>query len=87
MRLRRMGRMTVAASLGQAVWAMGRQWRALPAERRDRLRVLLGQSTGGPSRLSAAERTELRELVGELHLGEVLRDRATRASRRGFRRR
>jgi hypothetical protein len=86
MRLRRMGRMTMAATLGQAAWATRRQWRALPAERRDRLQALLRQATGGPSNLSAAERTELRGLVGELRLGDVLRDSATRASRRGFRR-
>jgi hypothetical protein len=87
MRLRRMGRMTVAASLGQAAWATHRQWRALPAERRARLLALLRQSAGGPSNLSAAERTELRDLVGELRPGDVLRDGAMRASRRGFRRR
>jgi hypothetical protein len=87
MRLRRIGRMTLAASLGQAAWATRRQWRALPAERRDRLQALLRQSAGRPSNLSAAERQELRELVGELNLGDVLRDSATRVSRRGFRRR
>ena len=87
MRLRRMGRMTLAASAGQAAWATWRQWRALPAERRDRLQALVRQSAGGPSNLSAAERRELRGLVGELRLGEVLRDSAMRGSRGGFRRR
>ena len=60
MRLRRMGRMTMAATLGQAAWATRRQWRALPAERRDRLQVLLRQSAGRPSKLSAAERRSSR---------------------------
>jgi hypothetical protein len=87
MRLRRMGRMTLAASVGQAAWATRRQWRALPAERRDRLAALVRQSAAGPSNLSAAERQELRGLVGELRLSEVLRDSAMRGSRRGFRRR
>lgn len=82
-----MGRMTVAASLGQAAWAAGRQWRALPAERRARLQALLRQSGGRPSNLSTADREELRMLVGELNLGDVLRNSAMRASRRGFRRR
>ena len=79
--------MTMAASLGQAAWATHRQWRALPAERRARLLVLLRESAGGPSSLSAAERTELRGLVGDLRLGDVMRDSAMRASRRGSRRR
>jgi hypothetical protein len=75
----------MAVWVGQAAWATGRQWRALPAERRDRLQVLLRQSAGRPSNLSAAERQELRGLVSELNLGEVLRDSAMRASRRGVR--
>jgi hypothetical protein len=87
MRLRRMGRMTIAASVGQAAWAVRRQWQELPADRRNRLQALLRQSTGRPSNLSAAERQELRALVGELNLGEVLRDSAMRASRGGSRRR
>jgi hypothetical protein len=86
MRVRRIGRMTVAASVGRAAWAAGRQWRALPAAHRDRLQGLLRQSAGRPSNLSPAERDELRRLVGELNLGDVLRDSARRTSRRGFRR-
>lgn len=46
MRPRRIGRVTVAASLGQAAWATRRRWRALPAEHRDRLQALLRQSAG-----------------------------------------
>jgi hypothetical protein len=79
--------MTMAASAGQAAWATRRQWQSLPAERRERLQGLLRQSGGRPSNLSAAERQELRGLFGELHLGDVLRDSAMRASRRGLRRR
>ncbi len=82
-----MGGFTVAASLGQAGWAARRQWRALPAERRARLQALLRQSAGRPSNLSTDERQELRRLVGELNLGDVLRESTRRASRRGFRRR
>jgi hypothetical protein len=84
MRLRRVGRLTVAASLGRAAWATRRQWQALPAERRDRLQTLLRQSAGRPSNLSPAERQELGRLIGELNLGDVLREGAMRASRRGF---
>jgi hypothetical protein len=87
MRGRRIGRMTVAASLGQAAWATRRQWRAMPAEHRDRLQALLRQCAGRPSNLSSADRDELRRLIGELNLAAVLRDSAMRASRRGFRRR
>lgn len=87
MRLRRVGRMTIAASLGQAAWATRRQWQALPIDRRERLQALLRQSGGRPSNLSRAERQEAGGLIGELNLGDVLRDSATRASRRGFFRR
>jgi hypothetical protein len=75
-----MGRLTVAASLGQAAWAARRQWQTMHPERRARLQGLLRQSAGRPSNLSESERQELRGLVGELNLGEVLRDTATRAS-------
>jgi hypothetical protein len=78
MSLRRMGRLTIAASLGHAALATRRQWRALPADRRNRLHVLMRQAATGPTNLSPAERQELRELVGELNLGEVLRDSAMR---------
>jgi hypothetical protein len=82
MRVRRLGRLTIAASLGQAAWATRRQWQGLPVEHRSRLQALLRQSAGGPANLSAAERQELSKLVGELNLGEVLRKSAMRASRR-----
>jgi hypothetical protein len=82
-----MGKLTIAASLGQAAWGTRRQWRALPADRRTRLQALLRQSGGRPSNLSAGERQELRGLLAELNLGDVLRDTAMRASRRGFRQR
>jgi hypothetical protein len=48
------------------------------------LRVLLRQSGGRPANLSESERRELRRLIGDLNLGEVLRDSAMRA--RGGRR-
>jgi hypothetical protein len=82
MRARRLGKLTIAASVGQAAWATLRQWQALPPERRTRLQALLRQSAGGPANLSEAERRELRALIGELHLGEVLRNSAIRAAGR-----
>lgn len=85
MRMRRLGRLTIAASLGQAAWATRRQWQALPPERRSRLQALLCQSAGGPANLSETDRQELRLLIGELNLGEVLRNSASRAGRRGRR--
>jgi hypothetical protein len=81
MKARRLGRLTIAASLGQAVWATRRQWQALPPEDRSRLQALLRQSAAGPANLSEAERQELRRLVGELNLGEVLRNSAMCATR------
>ena len=84
-RARRLGRLTIAASLGQAAWATRRQWQALPIERRTRLQALLRQSAGGPASLTATDRQELRSLIGELNLGEVLRNSAIRATRGGRR--
>jgi len=85
MRARRLGKLTIAASLGQAAWATRRQWQALPSEHRSRLQALLRQSTGGPANLSSTDRHELRTLIGELNHCEVLRNSAIRASRRGRR--
>ena len=85
MKARRIGRLTVAASLGQAAWATRRHWQALPAERRSRLQALLRQTAGGPANLTQNDRQELRRLLGELHLGEVLRNSAMRATRGGRR--
>jgi hypothetical protein len=80
-----MGRLTIVASLGQAAWATHRQWQALPAEHRSRVQALLRQSAGRPANLSGTERQELRKLIRELHLGEVLRNSVTRATRGGRR--
>jgi hypothetical protein len=85
--MRRIGRLGLAASLGQAAWATQRQWQQMPRRRRARLQALVRQSGGRPSRLSAAERRELWGLIGDLNLGEVLRAGATNASGRGFGRR
>jgi hypothetical protein len=85
MRARRLGRLTIATSLGQAAWATRRQWQALPPGHRNRLQALLRESARRPSNLSETERQELRVLVGELNLGEVLRNGAMRATRGGRR--
>ena len=85
MRARRLGRLTIAASLGQAAWATRRQWQALPPEHRSRLQALQRQSAAGPANLTSTDRQELRTLIGELNIGEVLRNSAIRASRRGRR--
>jgi hypothetical protein len=82
-----MGRLGIAASLGQAAWATHRQWRQLPPDHRHRLQLLLRQSGGRPLRLSPMQRQELLGLVAELNLGQVLRASAARASRHGVRRR
>ena len=85
MTVRRLGRMTIVTAVGQAAWATRRQWQALPPERRSRLQALLRQLAEGPANLSETDRQELRELIGELHLGEVLRNSAIRAGGRGRR--
>ena len=82
-----MGGLGLAASLGQGAWAVRRQWRALPVDRRARLQALLRQSAGGPFNLSAPEREELRALLSELDLSQVLRETTMRTARRGFPRR
>ena len=84
-RTRRLGKLTIAATLGQAAWATRRQWQALPPEHRNRLQTLLRQSAAGPASLSETDRHELRRLIGELNLGEVLRNSAVRATGRGRR--
>jgi hypothetical protein len=89
MMARPLGRFGIATAVGQAAWAAGRQWRALPAEKRNRLQALLRQSATRPASLSASERQELSRLVRELDLGPLVRQVATgSASSRGrFRRR
>jgi alpha-D-ribose 1-methylphosphonate 5-triphosphate synthase subunit PhnI len=82
MRSRRVSRLTLAATLGQTVWEVGRRWEALPARRRARLQDLLRKSGGRPSSLSASERREVRMIVAELKLGEVMREISQRASTR-----
>jgi hypothetical protein len=76
-----MGRKAMIASMAHAGWTARRQWQALPTDRRQRLQALLRQSAGRPTRLSAAELRELWTLLGELNLGEALRE-GTRASSR-----
>ena len=82
------GRLTVAVALLQGARSAHRQWQAIPVARRSRLQDLLRRSGGRPGNLSAGERRELQGLVGDLHLGHVVRETAQRATvRRGFRRR
>jgi hypothetical protein len=86
---RKLGRLGAATAVGQFALSAGRQWRALPAKRRNRLQALLRQSATRPASLSAAERQELTELIRELNLGPLVRQAATDAasSRGRFRRR
>jgi hypothetical protein len=78
----RLERVAAVASIGQIAWALREQWQQLPPKRRSRLQELIRRSAGRPSNLSAAERREVRSLVAELHLGEVIRDGALRAAGR-----
>ena len=79
-----MGGLGLAASLGQGAWRCaangGRSpWTGEPAFRR-----CCANPLDGPSNLSAPEREELRALLSELDLGQVLRERTMRTARRGF---
>lgn len=76
----RLGRLGVATAVGKFAVAAGRQWRALPADRRDRLQRLLRQSATRPASLSAAERQEMSQLIRELNLGPIARQAATNAA-------
>lgn len=80
---RRPGRVAMAAALGQVAWGAHAQWRSMPAHRRERLQTLLRKSGGRPGNLSAAEREEVRGLVADLNLGQIMRDGALRVSGRG----
>jgi hypothetical protein len=83
----RLERLAAAMTIGQVAWALRQRWQELPPKRRSRLQTLVRKSAGRPSNLTAAERSELWSLVGELNLGEVIRQGALSASRHGLRRR
>jgi hypothetical protein len=72
-RLLRIGPLGTALTVGQVAWALRQHWQSSPTDRRDRLAQLLRQAKGNPSRLSASERREFRELVRELNLPRLLR--------------
>jgi len=71
--LRRIGPWGMALTLGQVAWTVREHWQSIPAERRDRLQVLLRKARGRRSNLTLAERAELRELVRALDLARLLR--------------
>jgi hypothetical protein len=62
-----------AAAL-QVVVVVGRRWKGLSANERERLRSLLAASGGRVGRLSEKERKELRKLAGKLDLKGIGRD-------------
>jgi hypothetical protein len=74
------------ALLLQAGVIVGRRWRGLSAEDRERLATLLRRSGGRPSSLSGKERKELRKLSRKLDLkglgGELAALRGGRGRRR-----
>ena len=82
MRSRRGSRLTLAAAVGQAVWAVLHRWQAVPAERRARLQALLRKSGGRPANLSASERREVGKILAELNPADMVRDIAQLTSRR-----
>ncbi len=76
----KLGRLGVATAVGKFAVSAGRQWRALPPDRRERLQQLLRQSATRPASLSAAERQELSRLARELNLGPMARNLAREAA-------
>jgi transposase len=70
--LRKLGPLGVALTAAQVGRVVHDHWRAVPADQRDRLAELLRQTKGRPSKLSAVERRELRQLVRALNVPQVL---------------
>jgi hypothetical protein len=67
-------------TVAEAVVATRRHWAGLDPRTRKRLRELVTKSRGRPSNLTAAEKRELRSLVGSLNLTKLGRDLAAVAS-------
>ena len=63
----------MALTLAQVAWAVRELWHSIPAERRERMQVLLRKAKGRPSNLTLAERAEFRELVRTLDLPRLVR--------------
>ncbi len=78
--LKRIGPLGTALTLAQLSLLLHRHWLTIPAEQRSRLQELLRKSRGRPSRLTRAERGELRELVRNLDLARLLRTGAVDAA-------
>jgi hypothetical protein len=79
------------AAVLQTAVLLGKRWRSLSANERERLRTLVAESGGRLGRLSAKERKELRKLGGKLDLKGLGREllpvlRGGRGRRRGRRR-
>jgi hypothetical protein len=75
-------------TVAEAVVATRRHWSGLDPHTRRRLLELVTKSRGRPSNLTAAEKRELRSLVGRMNLTKLGRDLAVVASPlRGGRRR
>jgi hypothetical protein len=81
--LRKLGPLGTALTVGQLALVLRQHWLTIPAEHRDRLADLLRKSKGNPSKLSGAERRELRELVRRLDLTRLMRDGARSAAALG----
>jgi len=80
--------LAAAATVGQVVWALRREWQTLPSHRRNRIDGLVRKAVRRPSRLSAKEWRELWMLSNELRVVDILRESRGRASEGGrFRRR
>lgn len=74
---RRRGPLAAAITWGQVAMAVREHWLSVPRARRERLAELLMRSRLRPSRLSPAQRAELRELVAGMRLVDLGRRLAT----------
>lgn len=72
-KLRRIGPLGAAMTLGQIAWVVRHHWLSIPADQRARLTVLLRKAKARPSNLSTSERRELRQLVAGLRVPAMLR--------------
>lgn len=78
--IRKIGPLGSAMVAFQVATTTRQHWHSIPSEDRARLQRLLRSSHGRPSRLSKAERREVRKLVRALDLPRLVRNSALSAA-------
>ncbi len=69
----KVGAVGAVITLGQIAMVVRDHWLSIPARHRKRVQTLVTRSGGRMSNLSRAEQAELRALVSELRLVELVR--------------